>query len=178
VRQIPPPPGFANLALAATITWTTDVNGIVTNSDVTGFSVAQSQQLDTPSPTYATRGDGGSDCGDDRSIAQGDLFFKIEKVGKVEHGNAAVAVTVTFVNIGTHPVQFGHHDMKYQLTQGGKQFTIELANPGLADEQQLDSHQSTTRRSIQLVSKGVADGEYILTIRAYGSQDQRPLGLH
>jgi hypothetical protein len=64
---IPPPPGYANLVVSATIKWTTDGSGVVTNSDVTDFTVAQSLQVDTANRTYAKRGDGGWDCGDGMS---------------------------------------------------------------------------------------------------------------
>jgi hypothetical protein len=62
--NIPPPAGYANLVVSATIVWTTDGNGNVTSSDVTGFTVTQSMQVDTGNPIYAKRGDGGWDCSD------------------------------------------------------------------------------------------------------------------
>src|ERR1700693_2341193 len=37
---------------------------------------------------------------------QGDLFFKIEKTSKVEQGKAALTITVTVINTGTHPFMF------------------------------------------------------------------------
>jgi hypothetical protein len=108
---------------------------------------------------------------------QGDLLFKIAKVGNIEHENATIAITVTVINTGSHPFLFGQHNLTYQLTKGGKAFAIDLAHPGIADEQLLDSHQSSTRR-IDLIAKGVSEGDYNLKVSAYGSQDERLVHLH
>jgi len=62
VAHIRPPRGYANLVVSATIQWTVDANGLVSNSGVVNFQLAQSLHVDT-APVHARRGDNGWDCG-------------------------------------------------------------------------------------------------------------------